>query len=177
MKLPAIHWPLSRVACNQARRSCMQADVLASLTRVWHAPIIRSSRSRGPCRSCVRRAMAAQGDRMLRSARVVVGFACLALAPSLALGQATITGVVRDASGAVLPGVTVEAASPVLIEKLRSATTDGSGQYRIIDLRPGLYDVSFQLPGFSTVRREGIELTGALTATVNTDLRVGGVSE
>jgi len=114
---------------------------------------------------------------MLRSARVALGFACLVLAPSLALAQAAITGVVRDASGAVLPGVTVEAASPVLIEKVRSATTDNSGQYRIIDLRPGLYDVSFQLTGFSTVRREGIELTGALTATVNVDLRVGGLEE
>jgi hypothetical protein len=114
---------------------------------------------------------------MLRSVRVVLGFACLVLVPSLAFSQATITGVVRDASGAVLPGVTVEAASPVLIEKVRSATTDSSGQYRIIDLRPGLYDVSFQLTGFSTVRREGIELTGALTATVSVDLRVGGVEE
>ena len=64
---------------------------------------------------------------MLRSARLVLGFACLVLAPSLAFSQATITGVVRDASGAVLPGVTVEAASPVLIEKVRSATTDSSG--------------------------------------------------
>src|SRR3954465_15649983 len=114
---------------------------------------------------------------MLRSVRVVLGFACLVLAPSLALGQATITGVVRDASGAVLPGVTVEAASPVLIEKVRSAQTDASGQYRIIDLRPGLYDVSFQLTGFSTVRREGIELTGALTSTVSVELRVGGIEE
>jgi hypothetical protein len=84
---------------------------------------------------------------------------------------------VRDTSGAVLPGVTVEASSPALIEKVRSATTDSSGQYRIIDLRPGLYDVSFQLTGFSTVRREGIELTGSLTATVSVDLRVGGVEE
>src|SRR5690242_7733242 len=100
---------------------------------------------------------------MLRFARVFVGFACLVLAPSLAFAQATITGVVRDASGAVLPGVTVEATSPALIEKVRSAITDSTGQYRIIDLRPGLYDVSFQLTGFSTVRREGIELTGALT--------------
>src|SRR4051812_518371 len=114
---------------------------------------------------------------MLRSVRVLLGFACLVLAPSLALGQATITGVVRDASGAVLPGVTVEAASPVLIEKVRSAQTDASGQYRIIDLRPGLYDVSFQLTGFSTVRREGIELTGSFNAQINVDMRVGGLEE
>jgi hypothetical protein len=114
---------------------------------------------------------------MLRSARVVLGFACLVLAPSLAFAQAAITGVVRDASGAVLPGVSVEASSPALIEKVRTATTDSSGQYRIIDLRPGLYNVTFQLTGFSTVRREGIELTGSLTATVSVELRVGGVQE
>ena len=91
--------------------------------------------------------------------------------------QATITGVVKDASGAVLPGVTVEASSPVLIEKVRSATTDGTGQYRIVDLRPGTYAVTFTLTGFSTVKREGIELTGAFVASVNADLKVGSVSE
>jgi len=99
------------------------------------------------------------------------------LLPSLAFAQASITGVVRDTSGAVLPGVTVEASSPALIEKVRSATTDGTGQYRIENLRPGVYTVSFALSGFSTVRREGIELTGTFTATVNADLRVGGLAE
>ena len=99
------------------------------------------------------------------------------LLPALAWAQASITGVVRDASGAVLPGVTVEAASPALIEKARSAVTDGSGQYRIVDLRPGVYTVTFTLAGFSTVAAEGIELTGSFTATVNADLRVGGVQE
>ena len=84
----------------------------------------------------------------------------MALVPALAHAQASITGVVRDPSGAVLPGVTVEASSPALIEKVRSVVTDGSGQYRIIDLRPGTYAVMFTLSGFSTVRREGIELTG-----------------
>ena len=69
----------------------------------------------------------------------------------------------KDASGAVLPGVTVEAASPVLIEKVRSAVTDGTGQYRIVNLLPGTYTVTFTLPGFSTVKREGIELTGSFT--------------
>ena len=87
--------------------------------------------------------------------------------------QASIAGVVRDTSGAVLPGVTVEAASPALIEKVRSVVTDGTGQYQIVDLRPGTYTVTFTLPGFSTVKREGIELTGSFTATVNADLRVG----
>ena len=80
-------------------------------------------------------------------------------------------------SGAVLPGVTVEAASPALIEKVRSVVTDGTGQYRIVDLRPGAYTVTFTLPGFNTVRREGIELTGSFTATVNVDMRIGALEE
>jgi hypothetical protein len=101
----------------------------------------------------------------------------LMLAPSAAYAQASITGVVKDASGAVLPGVTVEAASPVLIEKVRSVVSDGTGQYRIENLRPGAYDVTFTLPGFATVKRQGIELTGSFTATVNADLRVGAVEE
>jgi hypothetical protein len=99
------------------------------------------------------------------------------LAPSVVFAQAQITGVVRDASGAVLPGVTVEASSDVLIEKVRSATTDSSGQYRVIDLRPGTYSVTFTLPGFATVKREGVELTGTFVATINQDLKVGGVAE
>src|SRR4026209_2291407 len=101
----------------------------------------------------------------------------LALAPALAHAQATITGLVKDSSGAVLPGVVVEAASPALIEKVRSAVTDGSGQYRIVDLRPGVYSVTFTLTGFNTVKREGIELTGTFTSTVNADLRVGSLEE
>src|SRR5262245_49874352 len=84
----------------------------------------------------------------------------LLLLPSLAFAQAAITGVVKDDSGGVLPGVTVEASSPVLIEKVRSVISDDTGQYRIVDLRPGTYTVTFALPGFSTVKREGVELTG-----------------
>jgi hypothetical protein len=76
-----------------------------------------------------------------------------------------------------MPGVTVEAASPALIERVRSATTDGGGQYRIVNLSPGVYDVTFTLPGFSAVRREGIELTGNFTATVNGELKVGSIAE
>ncbi len=103
----------------------------------------------------------------------------LVVVPTLAYAQASasITGVVRDSSGAVLPGVTVEAASDVLIEKVRSAVTDGSGQYRIVDLRAGVYSVTFTLTGFSTVKREGVELTGSFTASINADLRVGTVQE
>src|SRR5689334_3084407 len=93
-------------------------------------------------------------------------FAALALLPATAFAQASIAGVVRDGSGAVMPGVTVEAASPALIEKVRSVTTDGSGQFRIVDLRPGSYTVSFSLQGFTTVKREGIQLEGTFNATV-----------
>jgi hypothetical protein len=113
--------------------------------------------------------------RYLRSAFVIL--TCLGIAPSLAYAQASLTGVVRDASGGVLPGVTVEASSPALIERVRSVVTDGGGQYRIEDLRPGAYTITFTLPGFATVRREGIELTGAFVATVNADMRVGDVEE
>src|SRR5438874_183332 len=98
-------------------------------------------------------------------------------APSPARAQASIAGSIRDTSGGVLPGVTVEAASPALIEKVRSAVTDGTGQYRIVDLRPGTYSVTFSLPGFSTVKREGIELSGTFVATVNGDLKVGALEE
>ena len=99
------------------------------------------------------------------------------LVPSVVYAQASIAGVVKDTSGALLPGVTVEAASPVLIEKVRSIVTDDSGQYRIVDLRPGTYTVTFTLPGFTTVKREGIELSGSFTAAINADLRVGGIEE
>ncbi|HEY7442501.1 MAG TPA: carboxypeptidase regulatory-like domain-containing protein [Vicinamibacterales bacterium] len=99
------------------------------------------------------------------------------LVPALAHAQATVAGVVRDTSGAVLPGVTVEAASPVLIERVRSATTDGNGQYQIVDLRPGLYEVTYTLSGFATVKREAIEVTGAGVITINVELRVGAVTE
>jgi len=93
------------------------------------------------------------------------------------IGAASIVGVVRDVSGAVLPGVTVEAASPVLIEKVRTATTDGEGRYQIAELRPGTYSVTFTLPGFSTFKRDGLELSSNFVATVNAELRVGTLEE
>ena len=99
------------------------------------------------------------------------------LVPSMAYAQASIAGVVRDTSGAVLPGVTVEAASPALIEKVRTVVTDGAGQYRIVELRPGTYTVTFTLPGFNTVKRDGIELPGTFIATVNAEMRVGALEE
>src|SRR6266436_2668283 len=88
-----------------------------------------------------------------------------------------IAGVVKDSSGGVLPGVTVEAASPALIEKVRTVVTDGEGQYKIVDLRPGTYEVTFSLPGFGSLKRDGIELTANFTASVNADLKVGSLSE
>ena len=97
------------------------------------------------------------------------------LAPARVLAQASVTGTVRDTSGAILPGVTVEAASEALIEKTRTATTDSTGQYRIIDLRPGTYVLTFTLPGFSTVKREKIELAGTQTATIPIEMRVGSI--
>jgi Carboxypeptidase regulatory-like domain len=115
--------------------------------------------------------------------RRCVGLFCLAalsclVAPRTTFAQATgIAGVVKDTSGAVLPGVTVEASSPALIERVRTATTDGQGQYKIVDLRPGVYTVTFGLPGFSTVKRENIELPAQFTATVNADLKIGAVEE
>jgi hypothetical protein len=103
------------------------------------------------------------------------------VAPPIASAQdvasGTLTGVIRDDSGAVLPGVTVEAASPALIEKVRAAVSDGEGRYRIPGLRPGTYSVTFTLPGFKTTRRDGIELTTGFVATVNADLSVGAVEE
>src|SRR3954471_15664628 len=114
---------------------------------------------------------------MYRSARLLVLMTSMLLVPVWALAQGSITGVVRDTSGAVLPGVTVEAASPSLIERVRSAVTDATGQYRIVDLRPGTYSLTFGITGFSTVKREGIELSGTFVASVNVDLKVGALQE
>ena len=115
---------------------------------------------------------------MARWSRLGVLIAALVLFNSTAAhAQASVAGAVKDASGAVLPGVTVEAASPALIEKARSVVTDDTGQYKIVDLRPGAYAITFTLTGFSTVKREGIELTGSGTTTVNADLKVGTLAE
>src|SRR5436190_5674283 len=114
---------------------------------------------------------------MPRGFRILAGIICIALFPVAAYAQASIAGTVKDASGAVLPGVTVEAASPALIEKVRTAVSDGSGHYTIENLRPGAYTVTFTLTGFSTVKREGIELTGSFVATINADLKLGALEE
>src|SRR6266581_3373132 len=103
----------------------------------------------------------------------------IALVTSFAYAQSAgdIAGVVKDASGAVLPGVTVEASSPALIERTRSAITDGQGQYKITSLRPGTYTLTFTLTGFTTVRRGGLELNTGVTLPVNAELSVGGLEE
>jgi carboxypeptidase family protein len=114
---------------------------------------------------------------MYRLFNGILVLAGLVLVPAAAFAQASIVGTVKDASGAVLPGVTVEASSPALIEKTRSVISNSTGQYSIEDLRPGTYTVTFTLPGFTTIKREGIELAGSFIATVNADLKVGGVTE
>ena len=105
-----------------------------------------------------------------------VALGCLAL-PATARAQSAFAGVVKDATGAVLPGVTVEASSPALIEKVRSVTTDANGLYRIENLRPGTYTITFNLPGFSAVKRDGVELPSNFTSTINADLKVGAMEE
>jgi hypothetical protein len=113
------------------------------------------------------------------SRSILIALALVFGVPPALFAQATasIAGVVQDASGAVLPGVTVEASSPALIEKVRTVVTDASGQYKIEQLRGGVYTVTFTLSGFSTLRREGIELSGSFTATVNAELKVGALEE
>ena len=114
---------------------------------------------------------------MVKAVKALGIFVCLVLLPTLAFAQASITGVVKDSSGAILPGVTVEVASPALIEKTRSVVSDGTGQYRVVNLLSGTYEITFTLTGFSTVKRAGIELSGAFVATINADMKVGAVAE
>ena len=109
--------------------------------------------------------------------KVMAFVAAIVVLPAAAYAQASITGAVKDSSGAVLPGVTVEASSPALIEKTRVVATDDTGQYRIIDLEPGRYALTFSLNGFSTVKRENIELAGSVTLTIPAEMRVGSVAE
>src|SRR5437763_662307 len=100
------------------------------------------------------------------------------LMPAAAYAQGpSITGVVKDTSGAVLPGVTVEASSAALIERTRSVVTDGTGQYRFVDLKPGAYTITFTLAGFNTYKRDGVELAGDFTAKIDADMKVGALEE
>ena len=117
----------------------------------------------------------------IRTAGRFVAISVLALLPALSAAQSAstgaISGVVKDTSGAVLPGVTVEASSPALIEKVRSGVSDGQGNYKVTELRPGAYTVTFTLPGFVTMKREGVQISTGVTANVGADMRVGGIEE
>src|SRR4051812_24634268 len=106
---------------------------------------------------------------------MLLGVPTLVRAQSATTG--TIAGEVKDDSGALLPGVTVEAASPALIEKSRTAVTDGEGKYRITDLRPGIYSVTFSLTGFGTAKHEGITLNAGFTANIVAEMKVGNIEE
>ena len=114
---------------------------------------------------------------MKRLSAVTVLVGSVLFFPTLSFAQATLAGVVRDASEAVLPGVTVEVASSVLIEKTRSATTDATGQYRLTQLPPGTYSMTITLTGFTTVKRDGIDVTGSGVIPINIAMRVGAVAE
>ena len=110
---------------------------------------------------------------MARVTRTLIAFAGALLLAGAAYAQSAIVGVVKDTSGATMPGVTVEASSDVLIEKVKSAISDGDGAYRISDLRPGTYTVTFTLTGFKTFRRDNLQLPSEFTATVNAELEIG----
>ena len=112
---------------------------------------------------------------MVRSARSLAFLALLVVAPRLASAQSQITGTVNDASGAALPGVTVEASSAALIERTRAVVTDAAGQYRLVDLRPGVYTITFTITGFSTFKREGVELPDNFIATINAEMKLGAL--
>jgi hypothetical protein len=119
--------------------------------------------------------------RKLAIASSLLVLSCLAPLQAATFAQGVtggaIAGVVKDATGGVMPGVTVEASSPALIEKVRTAVTDNNGLYKIVDLSPGVYTATFTLSGFSTLKREGIELAAAFTATINAEMRVGTLEE
>src|SRR3954463_1520982 len=115
--------------------------------------------------------------RVVLCVAVLCAAVCFVPRTAAAQDRAAIAGVVKDSSGAVMPGVLVEATSPALIERTRSVTTDSNGQYKIIDLSPGAYEVSFTLAGFKTVRRANVRLEGAVTPTVNAELQVGALTE
>ena len=108
---------------------------------------------------------------------LILAVVCVCAWPGHAGAQSQLNGQVKDESGGVLPGVTVEAASPALIEKSKSAVTDSNGRYTIVDLRQGTYKITFTLTGFSSVVREGVELPANFVSTINADMKVGALEE
>src|SRR6058998_1895682 len=113
--------------------------------------------------------------RFLRNAPPLLVLVFVVLSPVRAWAQASIVGLVKDESGAVVPGVTVEAVSPVLIEGVKSVATDDQGRYRIEALRPGPYKLTFSLSGFTTLTRTGIDVPSDTVVTVNADMKVGAL--
>src|SRR5262249_47691347 len=165
---------------TERRRSLLRLRVDTDMSTSYDAH--RSSKAASTWRErphwLSRREAATSGGRRMRNFARIVGLLIgVVLMPAVAHAQGAIAGQVKDPSGAVLPGVTVEAASPVLIEKTRSVVTDGSGNYRIEDLRPGTYSVTFTLTGFSTVRRDEVLVSGSAVTSIDSTLRVGAVSE
>src|SRR5262245_23788078 len=130
---------------------------------------------------CARNAVFNRSGRPMSTMKKWVGvgavLACAIALPATAQAQSAIAGVVKDASGAVLPGVTVEAASPVLIEKTRTVVTNGEGRYAIVDIRPGTYTVTFTLPGFSTVRQSEIIVPSNVSVPINAEMKIGAIEE
>src|SRR5213594_3446735 len=157
--------PTSRSRSRRTRRTPAGDDPLTSLISMEYRPAVKNAKG-GP--------MARAGTARIAAAVVTT---LVLLAGAAHAQEAGIAGIVKDATGAVLPGVTVTATSPVLIEQQRTAVTDAAGLYVITPLRPGVYDVEFALPGFGTAVRHGINLTSGLTANVEADLRVGGLQE
>ena len=115
--------------------------------------------------------------RLLRAVGVIAAAWSLSTGALAQTLPTSIVGVVRDSSGGVMPGVTVEASSPALIEKVRTAVTDEHGEYKIIDLRPGTYSVTFALTGFSVIKREALELQSGFAAKIDAEMKVGTLEE
>src|SRR5262245_49042609 len=145
---------------------------LPSICFVLFAPVEIICRSAASILCCH-----TEGSMRTKVASLLIAVTSSVLLPAAAHAQSSITGVVKDTTGAVLPGVTVEASSPALIERARTSVTDAQGNYRIVDLRPGTYTLTFTLAGFATVRREGLELPSNFTMTINGDLKVGSLEE
>src|SRR6267142_3584081 len=184
---------IARVGARPQRQSRAQDGEFRLFRADYGVPPRRHVRTRVLARECLTGACAGSHDarrahakstpkeaymrvlaRLTRLAASILAFTAL---PATVFAQATIAGVVKDTSGAVLPGVTVEAASPALIEKVRTAVSDGTGQFQIVNLVPGPYTVTFTLGGFNTVKREGIVLSVTFTAKIDADLRVGALEE